>query len=95
MTRVRALAKEDVDPSVHQAMAKQEAALGLVPESLLTMAHRPGIAAAWGNLTGEVVGPGTVDRGLKQLVAYMAISAHGCRYCQAHTAHSAERCLAG
>ena len=91
MTRIPPLSKDEVDPLLHEAMKKQENALGLVPESLLTMAYRPRMAAAWGNLTAEVVGEGTVDRALKQLVAYVASAAHGCRYCQAHTAHSAEK----
>jgi AhpD family alkylhydroperoxidase len=34
---------------------------------------------------GAVNGPGTVDPGLKQMVAYVASNAAGCRYCQAHT----------
>jgi uncharacterized peroxidase-related enzyme len=91
MTRVTPLRAEEVDPSLQEAMAKQRSSLGLVPESLLTMAHRPEIASAWASLASAIVGPGTVDRGLKQLVAYVASSTHGCRYCQAHTAHSAER----
>jgi len=36
-------------------------------------------------LAGTVNGPGAVDIGLKQLVAYVASTAAGCRYCQAHT----------
>jgi uncharacterized peroxidase-related enzyme len=91
MTRIRPLTKDEVDPSLHEAMAKQESQLGMVPESLMTMAHKPEMAAAWATLAGTVVGPGTVDGGLKQLVAYVASHAHGCRYCQAHTAHNAER----
>jgi uncharacterized peroxidase-related enzyme len=91
MTRVRALTREEVDPLLHEAMATQERQLGLVPQSLLTMAHRPKMAAAWANLTRAVIGPGSVDGALKQLVAYMASHTHGCRYCQAHTAHNAER----
>jgi uncharacterized peroxidase-related enzyme len=91
MTRIRPLTKEEVDPALHDALAKQQAQLGLVPTSLLTMAHKPEMAAAWAKLTATVVGPGTVDGGLKQLIAYVASSTHGCRYCQAHTAHNAER----
>ena len=91
MTRVPPLSEEDVDPVVHDAMRKQEAQLGMVPQSLLAMAHRPRMAAAWGNLTATVVGEGSVDPALKQLVAYVASATHGCRYCQAHTAHSADR----
>ncbi len=90
MTRVPSLSKDEVDPVVHEAMRKQESQLGLVPQSLLTMAHRPRMAAAWGNLTATVMGEGTVELALKQLVAYVASATYGCRYCQAHTADSAE-----
>lgn len=91
MTRIPPLSKEEIeDPAILEAMARQESQLGLVPQSLLTMAHRPSIAAAWARLAGAVTGEGTVDRGLKQLVAYVASATHGCRYCQAHTGHRAE-----
>jgi uncharacterized peroxidase-related enzyme len=91
MTRIPALTPDEVDPLLKDAMEKQRSHLGLVPESLLTMAYRPRMAAAWATLTAEVVGEGEVPRELKQLVAYTASTAHGCRYCQAHTAHSAHR----
>jgi uncharacterized peroxidase-related enzyme len=91
MTRIPALRKDEVDPILQGAMDKQEGQLGLVPESLLTMAYKPRMAAAWANLTAEIVGDGVVDRGLKQLVAYVASATHGCRYCQAHTGHAAQR----
>ncbi len=58
---------------------------GFVPNSLFTMGHRPEILEAFMLLAGAVNGPGTVDSGLKQLVAYVASNAAGCRYCQAHT----------
>jgi uncharacterized peroxidase-related enzyme len=89
MTRIRALSPDDVDPSLHEAMAKQKEQLGIVPHSLLTMAHRPSIAAAWATLAGAVTGDGTVERPLKQMVAYVASATHGCRYCQAHTGQKA------
>lgn len=91
MTRLRPLTTAEVDDSIRAGMEIQRRQLGLVPESLLTMAHRPAIAAAWANLTATINGAGSVDPALKQLVAYVASSAHGCRYCQAHTAQSAER----
>lgn len=58
---------------------------GFVPNSLFTMAHRPEILEAFMVLAGTINGSGTVDAGLKQLVAYVASNAAGCRYCQAHT----------
>jgi len=60
--------------------------MGRVPNSVLALAHRPGILEAFARLAGEISGRGTVDRGLKQLVAHVASTAAGCRYCQAHTA---------
>lgn len=63
---------------------------GFVPNSLFTMGHRPEILEAFMVLAGTINGPGTVDPGLKQMVAYVASNAAGCRYCQAHTsAHAA------
>jgi len=50
MTRITPFATDEVDPSLQEAMANQRRSLGLVPESLLTMAHRPEIASAWASL---------------------------------------------
>jgi uncharacterized peroxidase-related enzyme len=91
MTRVPPLKPEQAGPELRDAMERQREQLGIVPESLMTMALRPAIAAAWAKLAGEVTGPGTVDRGLKQLVAYVSSATHGCRYCQAHTGQKAAR----
>ncbi len=66
-------------------------AMGFVPNSLLTMARRPDIARAFTQLAGTVLGPGAVAPQLKQLVAHVASTAAGCRYCQAHTASGAAR----
>lgn len=58
---------------------------GFVPNSLFTLGHRPEILEAFLLLAGTINGSGVVDPGLKQLVAYVASNASGCRYCQAHT----------
>jgi len=68
-----------------------ESSMGFVPSSLYAMGHRPEILRAFAMLAGAVIGPGTVDPGLKQLVAYVASTASGCRYCQAHTSAHAAR----
>lgn len=91
MTRVQPVEPDEAPPEVLEAMEVQRAQLGIVPESLLTMARRPEIASAWAALTQAVTAPGTVDPGLKQLVAYVASSTYGCRYCQAHTGQNAAR----
>jgi uncharacterized peroxidase-related enzyme len=91
MTRVNPLHREQVDPILQDAVRKQESQLGVVPESLLTMAHRPEIAAAWAALSASIMGTGTVSGELKQLISFASSATYGCRYCQAHTAHSARK----
>jgi len=68
-----------------------EGRLGFVPNSMLTMARRPDILSAFMGLLKSVVGPGTLRPELRQLVAHIASTAAGCRYCQAHTAGTAAR----
>ncbi len=64
---------------------------GWVANSTLTMARRPEILDAFRRLFRATMGPGTVDQGLKQMVAEVASTSAGCRYCQAHTATAARR----
>ena len=67
------------------------AVMGFEPNSMKVMAHRPNILRGFLALMGAVIGPDAVlDPGLRQMVAHIASSAAGCRYCQAHTAHGAD-----
>jgi uncharacterized peroxidase-related enzyme len=68
-----------------------EGSMGFVPRSLFVMGRRPEILRPFSMLAGAVLGPGTIDPGLKQLIAYVASNASGCRYCQAHTSAHAAR----
>jgi len=90
MTHVRPLARESLG-ELEPLFQGVEAAMGFVPASMLTMAHWPELLQSFAGLGGTVLGGGEVDAGLKQLVALVASNAAGCRYCQAHTSHSAER----
>jgi uncharacterized peroxidase-related enzyme len=64
--------------------------MGFLPNSMLTLAHRPEILRAVAGLA-QVARKGTVSPELKELVALVASTAAGCRYCQAHTASNATR----
>ena len=68
-----------------------ESTMGFLPRSMLTMGHNPPLLEAFGNLGGVILGSGSIDPGLKQLVAHVSSTASGCRYCQAHTASTAAR----
>jgi uncharacterized peroxidase-related enzyme len=67
-----------------------EAAMGFVPNSMLTMAHWPELLQSFGGFAGGIINGGELERSLKQLVAFVVSNAAGCRYCQAHTSHGAE-----
>lgn len=90
MPHVRPLAREELARFEPFFQVAEQMMGGFVPNSLFTMGHRPEILEAFMVLAGTINGPGSVPQDLKQLVAYVASSAAGCRYCQAHTsAHAA------
>jgi uncharacterized peroxidase-related enzyme len=90
MANVDPLRIEDV-PELAPLIGQISAAMGFVPNSLLTMARRPEILRGFTQLASAVLGPGQIRADLKQLVAHVASTAAGCRYCQAHTAGGAAR----
>lgn len=57
---------------------------GFVPNSLKTMARRPGILRGYFALANAVMLEGEVDTRLKRMAALISSTASGCSYCQAH-----------
>jgi alkylhydroperoxidase family enzyme len=87
-----------IEPLPREAFAEMEdmlemveATMGFVPNSMLTMGRLPGLVQAFAMLGATVVGNSTIEPGLAQMVGMMASVGGGCRYCQAHTGHGAER----
>jgi len=69
-----------------------EEAMGFVPNSMKAMANSPALLRGFMALSFTVLGPESVlDAGLRQMIAHVSSAAAGCRYCQAHTAHSGHR----
>lgn len=65
---------------------------GYIPKSYLVLAHQPRILKAFMDLSKAVIrDEGSIDRGLRFLIAYMASRTRGCQYCQAHNVKSAAR----
>ena len=89
MARIAPLPREEAS-ELEDAFGPVEQRMGFLPNSLLTMARRPEILEAVASLT-QAARTGTVPRELKELVALVASTAAGCRYCQAHTASNASR----
>lgn len=83
--------RHELASDTEQLLQLVEGAMGFVPNSMLTMARRPALLDAFGRFAATVQLGAGVDPVLLQLVAHVASTAAGCRYCQAHTASTAAR----
>ncbi len=77
----------DAVPEFKALFDHYENTRGFIPNSILTMSRRPGIAKAFMQLNQAILYQGTVDEELKMLVSLIASQAAGCLYCQAHMAN--------
>ena len=68
-----------------------EAFMGYVPNAHLTMAEKPDLLLAFSNLAMTIFQSEGIDMQTKQLIALASSLSSGCKYCQAHTSHGAER----
>ncbi len=85
MAHIDPIAREDL-PQYEPVFAMVEASMGFVPSSMPTMARIPAIFEGFARLAGAVMNAGEIDGALVQMIAHVASTAAGCRYCQAHTA---------
>ena len=83
MANVQPLRRED-HPELEELFRLYDETMSFVPNSLFTMARRPDILRAFSELITRIWRTGTVPVGLKPLIAIVASTAAGCRYCQAH-----------
>lgn len=88
MGRIDPLPRESL-PQYEELFEATTEFMGVMPNSLLTMAKKPELYEAFMQWSFVVLRPDEVDGGLKQLIAMLASAAQGCRYCQAHTANHA------
>ncbi len=68
-----------------------EAFMGYLPNAHITMAERPELLLAFSGLASTVFQSEGIDVQTKQLIALATSISSGCKYCQAHTSHGAER----
>lgn len=90
MARIEPLPREDL-AQYEDGFAVVEQTMGFVPNSMFTMARVPGLLEGFQALAFAVLGQSKIPRDLTQMVAQVTSTAAGCRYCQAHTGHSAHR----
>jgi len=83
VANMQPLRRED-HPELEELFRLYDDTMSFVPNSLFTMARRPEILRAFSELITQIWRTGTVPVGLKPLIAIVASTAAGCRYCQAH-----------
>jgi uncharacterized peroxidase-related enzyme len=92
MALVEPLTEEAMDPDLREKVQFFKGPLGVIPNSVRTMAHRPEIATAFTSLNIAVMrDTGTVTPEFKRLLGYVSSFASGCLYCQAHMILASER----
>jgi len=92
MAIVDPLEEENMDATLRDEVQFFKGPLGVIPNSVRTMAHRPDIARAFTNLNIAVMTDyGTVTPEFKRILGYVSSHASGCMYCQAHMILASER----
>lgn len=92
MAVVPPLDDEDFDADLLEFVQFFKGPLGVIPNSVRTMARRPDVARAFTNLNIAVMQcEAGVTPEFKRLIGYMTSYISGCRYCQAHTILGSER----
>ncbi|MGP1353628.1 MAG: carboxymuconolactone decarboxylase family protein [Parasphingopyxis sp.] len=89
MAHIEPLAPDQLPDGLRERLAEAEARMGFASNDIMTMARWPELLGALEGLIATIYGSPEVDLGLKRLMAMVASSAAGCRYCEAHTAHGA------
>src|SRR5260370_28337503 len=80
-----------MDPAENEFLAQLEKKSGKPNHFFRTMANRPEVLKNFVPLYGAIMGPGAVDRRIKELV-YLSVSfANECAYCSASHSASAKK----
>ncbi len=92
MALVRPLHEDEIEPALRDHVQFFKGPLGVIPNSVRTMAHRAPIAQAFTDLNVAVMTDyGIVTPEFKRLLGYVSSFASGCLYCQAHMILASER----
>ena len=68
-----------------------ESFMGYLPNAYLLMADKPDLMQAFAKMSASVFSADVLDIPSKQLIALASSLSAGCKYCQSHTSHGAER----
>ncbi len=85
MAHLRPLEIDEIDDAaIRERFQHYQETRGFTPNSIRTMARRPGIVKAFMALNQAVLYEGTVDEQLKMLISLISSVSAGCLYCQSH-----------
>ena len=88
MANIAPLRREDA-PEFEEYFRFLDEHAGYIPNSFLTMARLPDLLRGYLAFSAALAKLNRVDSGLKVLMSHLASSANGCRFCEAHTSHTA------
>lgn len=92
MALVAPLEEQELEPNLLEFVQFFKGPLGVIPNSVRTMARRPAVARAFTELNIAVMQcEGALTPELKRLIGYVTSFVSGCRYCQAHMILASER----
>ena len=83
--------KREDFPEFEELFKLVESFMGYLPNSYLLMADKPELLEAFAKMSGAVFNTVSLDAQSKQLIALASSLSSGCKYCQSHTSHGAER----
>lgn len=88
--RIEPLPREEL-AEFEDGLALIEGLMGFVPTSMHAMARVPGLVPAFLAMGNAAMANGLLPPGLPHMISHVTSYGAGCRYCQAHTAHTVER----
>ena len=92
MTLIQPLEENQFDQDLLEFVQFFKGPLGVIPNSVRTMARRPKIAKAFTELNIAVMKcEGNVTPEFKRIIGYVTSFVSGCKYCQAHTILGSQR----
>lgn len=92
MALVQPLEENKFDQDLLEFVQFFKGPLGVIPNSVRTMARRPKIAKAFTELNIAVMKcEGNVTPEFKRIIGYVTSFVSGCKYCQAHTILGSQR----
>lgn len=85
MTRLKAVDPNNATGQAKELLGAVNAALGVTPNMMRTMANSPAVLEGYLNFSGAL-GKGKLDAKLRELIAITVAQANSCEYClSAHT----------